>query len=209
MTLYEQTRKLLFPHSTDSRTTRDKGDELRWLESELHSKALNYARKAAALNRDYRETYGLKILPPWVLQSTANASFLLLMDLQRNPTQVAPQSDDTPSSSRDGVRTPESTSATAFEECFRLLIGTGVHIMESRALARMIFHTAAHLRVQLPDAVMEMIRLVAETAWQRSDMHRIRSAYPNWVLKSADGQARNDHEMEDLLKRWEAMDDET
>jgi hypothetical protein len=42
--------------------------------------------------------------------------------------------------------------------------------MLPRGIARMVYHTATLLKVQLPDAVEQMLGMVAQTAWQPSEM---------------------------------------
>ncbi|PIB00574.1 hypothetical protein CB0940_02026 [Cercospora beticola] len=121
------------------------------------SKALSLAYKAAQMLRDHRERYGLKISPPWLVQLSAVAAGVLVLDKDL----TMPNMENHPS---DHSRRQITDSHTAFDEVFRCLLGAGVEIMIARGIARMIYHTALEQRIVLSRSSRAMLQIMADTA---------------------------------------------
>ena len=154
-----------------------------------------HARQAAALLRDYRETYGLKPTLAYIFQAEAAAGFNLLRRLDTATGQARPVF------LREGTSLREDVQA-AFEECFRCLLGTSTQMMMARGVLRMLTQTAIHLKIRLPEAVTETVQ--ALQTWRSTDIDRISSMYPNYAI-AKDAQSRNGAQMEELLRKWEKM----
>lgn len=199
MVIYEQTHVALLGQMAES-TTSDVDDQVEELIMHLRAKALAYAYKASNCVRDFREIYGLKVVQPFLLQNAVIGSFILLNDMKS--THPRTHHGSPPGSPRFG--SPEDTRS-GFEECFRLLVATGMQCMLSRGIARMVHQTARYLNVPLPDAVVQMNQAVAETSWHPSDVHQLRSSFPNWTLLRDGRKVTEEYQMADLLKKWEEL----
>lgn len=161
--------------------------------------AIPLAHRSAELLRDFRERYGLKITPAWLLQLQAVAAGVLLLDPElRNAALDASPSDPTPNGSN-----PITDSRTAFEEVFRCLLGAGVEVMISRAIARMTYHTALKQHIVLSRSIFSMLQLMSDTAWRPSDMSLVNSRFPNFATTKGH---EDDERMTELLQAWEAME---
>ncbi|KAK4506280.1 hypothetical protein PRZ48_000010 [Zasmidium cellare] len=148
---------------------------------------------AATIARDFRETYGLKIVPPFVSHVAAVASLTLLRSMQQ-PLSPSPTKSTTEIEEIEEIE-------RSFAECFRCLLGTGLQDMHARSVARMVYCTSVEMGIKLPDSVQQIISLVVETAWQPLDLHQLSSTYPNWATVD-----RNESpNMEDVLQKWEDM----
>lgn len=86
---------------------------------------------------------------------------------------------------------------TAFEECFRYLLASGMQQMLPRAIARMVYHTARQLAVELPMLVQSTLQLVSNTAWRPSEVRMLSSVYPNYATEG--------DTLEDMLRKWEEL----
>lgn len=165
---------------------------------------LQIAYSATTVVRAYRERYGWRIAQCLVYQAASNAAFILLKDMHHNPESTTDHV-HADGYNTYGIRrhTPISDRATAFEECFRCLLGTGLQHMLPCGIARMVYHTSRELKVQLPEAVEQMLQMVAETSWQPSDLHQISSLYPNWVTekKNAQHQTSKKYDMDEVLTK--------
>lgn len=96
-------------------------------------------------------------------------------------------------------------NAAALEECMRCLLACGVQQMQPRGIARMLYHTANQLGVQLPDAVKQILHIMAETAWQTSDVDHFDSCYPHLHLIGQAGTKEHDYEMDSVLRKMEGI----
>lgn len=163
-----------------------------WLED-----AIPLAHQSAQILQDFRERYGLKITPAWLLQLQAVAAGVLVLDSELvDPTKVAsPISKD-----REGT---VADSAAAFEEVFRCLLGTGVEVMIARAIARMTYHTAQKHNIVLSRTTMSLLQVMSVTMWRPSDMGMINSVFPNFA--TVKGHGDNESRMTELLNRWEEL----
>ena len=162
------------------------------------SNVIQLAHRSAQILRDFRERYGLKITPIWLLQLQAVAAGILVLDPELvNPTIVTSPGATEHSETID-------TSATALEEVFRCLLGTGVEIMIARAIARMTYQTALKQKVILSQSTREMLQVMSETAWRPSDARLVSSAYPNFATTK--GYDDREERMSELLTKWEALD---
>lgn len=87
----------------------------------------------------------------------------------------------------------------------RCLLACGVQQMQPRGIARMLCHTAHQLEVQLPDAVQQMLHIMAETVWQPSDVRHFDSCYPNLHIVGQVNAKEHDYEMDSILRRIEEI----
>lgn len=164
------------------------------------SKARSLAYKAAQMLRDFRERYGLKIPPPWLVQISAVAASVLILD--KDLTMPNMESD----SSEDHPRRPITDSHTAFDEVFRCLLGAGVEIMIARGMARMIYHIALEQKIVLSRASRAMLQIMADTAWRPSDLSLMQSTYPDITSVSGDEERSANRRLTELLSSWEKME---
>lgn len=166
------------------------------------SKAVFHAKQSADLLKHYREWYGLKICPPFIVQPAQIGCFVLIDDMRESSisTHEAPTTTNT----EDGRL---SRTNLAFEECFRVLLACGMQFMLSRGIARMVLRTAADLGVKLPQGVTEMIKSITQFAWRPTDRLHINSVYPNPLLASNSRDTKL--YMEEMLAEWEALNFDT
>lgn len=166
------------------------------LAQENLTKAIPLAHRSAEILRDFRERYGLKITPAWLLQLQAVAAGVLLLDPElANPTVIS-----SPQASEAGTIT---SSAAAFDEVFRCLLGAGVEVMISRAIARMTYHTVLEQRIVLSRSTFNMLQLMSDTAWRPSDMSLVNSVFPNFATTKGH---EDDVRMTELLEKWESIE---
>lgn len=162
------------------------------------SNVIQLAHRSAQILREFRERYGLKIFPTWLLQLQAVAAGVLVADPElANPTIIT-----SPGATEHSEEI--KTSAAALEEVFRCLLGTGVEIMIARAIARMTYQTAMKQKVILSRNTQNMLQIMSETAWRPSDAKMISSKYPNFATTK--GYGDNEERMSELLTKWEALD---
>lgn len=162
------------------------------------SSVIQLAHRSAQILRDFRERYGLKISPAWLLRLQAVAAGVLVADPGlANPTIVT---------SPGAMKCSEAigTSAAALEEVFRCLLGTGVEVMIARAVARMTYQTAVKQKVILSQSTQNMLQIMSATAWRPSDAKMISSNYPNFATSK--GYGDSEERMSELLKKWEVLD---
>ena len=196
MALYHHTYQALF-ESLD--TARDLDHSSEWpdatIRNELRRQKLGCAFKAAELSWDFGSEYGWKIAPLWIPHQVTGAIFIFLQEMQK--------------SSSDMVEALSRTADIegAFEECFRCLLGCGVQQMLSRGIARMIYHTVTKLELRLPRLVERMLQIVAEVAWQRSDLQYLDSIFPNPLIANNTGIGEARQRMGSLLREWEEGSD--
>lgn len=164
------------------------------------SNVIQLAHRSAQILREFRERYGLKIYPTWLLQLQAVAAGVLVADPElANPTIVT-----SPSATEHSDREEITTSAAALEEVFRCLLGTGVEIMIARAVARMTYQTVLKKKVILSQSTQNMLQIMSKTAWRPSDVKMISSKYPNFATTR--GYGDSEERMSDLLTKWEVLD---
>ena len=162
------------------------------------SNVIQLAQRSAQILREFRERYGLKISPPWLLQLQAVAAGVLVADPElANPTIVRSPG----ATEHSGAIT---NSAAALEEVFRCLLGTGVEIMIARAIARMTYKTALKQKVILSQSTQNMLQIMSETAWRPSDAKMISSKYPNFATSK--GYGDSEERMSELLTKWEVLE---
>ncbi|CAD0114866.1 unnamed protein product, partial [Aureobasidium uvarum] len=151
----------------------------------MSDRALATAHDHAARLGSFRHHYGLKISPPYFVQANGVVCFTLLQNLD-NPT-----------------------SAAAFKEAFRCLLGAGMQLLWARGMARMLHLTAQNTGIRLPKAVETMLEAVADAAWTKSDTEMLSSCWPNIAI-AKDAKVGESVTMEDLIKKWEklAVDEE-
>ena len=190
MTLYKFSLEM-FDKISEAEKSNQTEEQGQWKSDLLHS-ALDSALAGAAIVRNYREMYGLRTVSPFLIQNAAHALQIFLPNMGSCKTTLAPNS--SAQAIQDG-----------FTECFRCLVAMGMGLLLPRGIARMIYHTSRVLNVQLPDEVMSMLSLVAETAWQPSDLHQLNSCYPNWALASAEKAEVVNYQMDDMLRKWEDL----
>lgn len=165
------------------------------LAQESLSSAIPLAYQAAQMLRDFRERYGLKITPAWLLQLQAVAASVLLLDTKLK---------DADRLFSDGTTQSHAIqdSSSAFDEVFRCLLGTGVEVMIARGIARMTYHTAMKQRIALSQSTWSLLQLMSDTAWRPSDLSLLSSTFPNFAtIKGHEDQER----MSALLSKWESI----
>ena len=160
--------------------------------------AIQLAHRSAQILQDFRERYGLKITPIWLMQLQAVAAGVLALD----PELASPTTITTPGAAEHADTI--NTSAAALEEVFRCLLGTGVEIILPRAIARMTYQTAYKQKVVLSESTQSMLRLMSETAWRPSDARLISSTYPNFA--TTQGYDDSEERMSELLTKWEDLE---
>lgn len=159
--------------------------------------AIQLAHKAAELLRDFRERYGLKITPAWLLQLQGVAAGILVLD----PDLAAPI--ELPSPGVEGHGTKIEDSHTAFDEVFRCLLGTGVEVMIARGIARMMYHTALEKKITLSHDTSSVLQIMSDTAWRPSDLSMVNSMYPNFATTK---DHTDSERMTELLSKWEKLE---
>ena len=164
------------------------------------ARAIPFAHTTAEMLRDFRERYGLKITPAWLLQLQAVAAGVLLLDPELSNTAHDSPAADTAAAAGSSAITD---SRTAFEEVFRCLLGAGVEVMISRAIARMTYHTALKQRIVLSRPIFSILQLMSDTAWRASDMSLVNSEFPNFATTRGH---EDDERMTELLQAWEAIE---
>lgn len=153
-----------------------------------------------SLLQDYREKYGSKSTPAILYQQATVAAFILLREMDNNTDLERPAIASSLQLSRN------ESNERAFEESLRCLLACGVQLVQPRGIARMLYHTAISLKTRLPETVKQMFHIIAETAWQPSDIHRFDSCYPNLILASKSGAEPGDYEMDSVLQKWESIE---
>lgn len=144
----------------------------------LRKNRLSLALGAASVLSDFRELHGYKTVPPFAISASAIALGMVMRDMREYPEQ------------RSYEWTPEGdlftrhirNLASAFEKCFRALLGMGMQAMLPRGIARSMYATCLKLKVEPPDAVQQMLKIVAESAWRPTDLDALNTRYPNWAM---------------------------
>lgn len=190
------------PQRTDPPTLKEASSESAASKSRLagekRAEAIFYAHQAATILRDFRERYGLKISPAWLLQLLAVASGVLLDD-----PELSNPSNPMEPGMNEAIQGPIQDSRTAFDEVFRCLLGTSVEVMIARGIARMMYHTAIEQKVPLSNSTHTMLHIMSNTSWRPSDLSLVNSAFPNFATI---GGQENIERMTDLLVKWEKLE---
>ena len=69
----------------------------------------------------------------------------------------------------------------------------------------MVYQVALQQKIQLPDSVEQMLRVVAETAWRPSDLHQLSSIFPSYLGANDRPHRWKTAGMEDVLRKWEQL----
>lgn len=200
-TKFEQRQETANHPEPSTRTTTDEDDDDTYFRSQMSQERLSssilLAHKAAEMLRDFRERYGLKVTPAWLLQLQAVTAGVLLQDPElADPTAISsPEANASDRSIRN--------SHAAFDEVFRCLLGTGVEVMIARGIARMMYHTALDRKIALSRSTRSMLQLMSNTAWRPSDLSLVSSAFPNYA--ASQGQEGGER-LSELLSKWEALE---
>lgn len=101
----------------------------------------------------------------------AAVASLILLRLMKQPLSVALPSQPPSDSKTSNSEIHEMENS--FAECFRCLLSAGLQEMNARGIARMVYCTALEFGVTLPESVQQMNRLLAESAWQPSDVNQV------------------------------------
>lgn len=133
-----------------------------------------FAHRSVQTLQEFRERYGLKITPAWLLQLQAVAVGFLVLDpaLAHPAIVMSPKTAD-----EDTIH----DSPTAFDEVFRGLLGAGVGVMIARAIARMSYHTARKQKIVLNNSTWNMLQIMSKTAWRPSGVNLVNSTFPNFA----------------------------
>jgi hypothetical protein len=161
---------------------------------EYLSNTIMLAHRSAQMLQDFRERFGLKIVPGLLLQLQAVAAGVLIHDPDLAHKTAA--------STTDGDSTINNSRA-AFDEVFRCLLGTGVESILARGIARMTYQTALQYQAVLSTGILSMLEVMAETAWRPSDVTLMKSIFPNFATT----RGHDDHEerLTELLTKWEPL----
>lgn len=162
------------------------------------SSLILHAHQSAQILREFRERYGLKISPATMLQLQAVAPAVLIHD----PEMTEPR--DNISTNDIQLGSAIDSSPAAMDEIFRCLLGTGVEIMNARAVARMTYHTVKKHKIVLGSSILSMLDLMSETAWRPSDVKLVKSVFPNFA--TIRGHDDNDERLTELLTKWETLE---
>lgn len=163
------------------------------------SQAITFAHQSAQILKEFRERYGFKITPAWLLQLQAVAAGILMLDPELEDPAVAatsPKAADYEGVIRD--------SPAAFDEVFRSLLGAGVEVMIARAIARMSYHTARKQKIVLSESTWSMLQVMSDTAWRPSDVNLVDSTFPNFATTK--GYQDNTERMTEFLGKLEALE---
>ena len=120
MHLYDRTSEQLFGSMAELRA-----EDLATQREVSNNTRLHYAFTAASSVSDFRESYGYKATPCFIFQQATVALSIVLRDMQANPHLRTEHR----RSGASGILPSDTAiqdSETAFEECFRCLLGTGV-----------------------------------------------------------------------------------
>jgi hypothetical protein len=161
---------------------------------EYLSNTIMLAHRSAQMLQDFRERFGLKIIPALMLQLQAVAAGVLI----REPELA----NKTSANTTDADNTIHNSRA-AFDEISRCLLGTGVESILARGIARMTYQTALQYQAVLSTGILSMLKLMAETAWRPSDVRLVKSIFPNFATT----RGHDDHEerLTELLTKWETL----
>lgn len=160
---------------------------------DLHNDNVDAALRVATIVRDYREAFGFQITGTLTWQAAVFALYVFLPHMKPDARLRTIHS--------FGLRDIDA----GFTECFRCLLASGLFIMLPRAIARMIYRTSLEMQIDIPEDVKRMLVLIADTAWQPSDVHCLASSFPNWLLVDHRNVAPATYRMGDILQRWEAL----
>jgi hypothetical protein len=162
------------------------------------SQAIALSHQSAQILREFRERYGFKITPAWLLHLQAVAAAILVLDPElTDPTTVmSPKAGDVDSTIRD--------SYTAFDEVFRSLLGAGVEVMIARAVTRMTYHTARKQKIVLSRRTWDILQAMSSIAWRSSDVNLVSSTFPNFATTS--GYEDKTERMTEFLGKLEELE---
>lgn len=167
------------------------------VKDELSTKILTYAYHGATTIRCFREQYGLKFMSITQLNHSIMGVFISLNDLHAHPPPTL-------HSISSGMTDDVQDTTSALEEFFRVLLATSFRWTMSRGFARTAYHTAQTLKVELPETITEMLKIMAGTTWRTSDLEQLNTAvYPNWSLPHANSEQTEGYRMGNMLKQWE------
>lgn len=203
MTLWSETYTAL-----DSATNDGSGveDEVEAWKLEASDMCLQWSYCIASSMRDFRETYGLKVISNFgIIQQGAAAIFILFRNLRSDPNSRTRA--DPASCVLDIFESPLSDTTAAFEECFRCTLSAGLQLILPRGIARIIYRMASQANVALPDPVQRMLAIMAETAWQQTDIQNLESVFPTFDIGAPSKNGIiSERRMMEALKKWEQLD---
>lgn len=205
MTLHVKTSELLFAEANSSSNNETIGSHnAGQLRDHLRQQALQYACQAATVARDFRETYGLKIITPFITHTMALAIFIFITNLQTKPQRDS--QDATDGQPENAIHEAELESA--FGECFRCMLSAGMQQMYPRGVVRLIHGAATALNFTLPKSALQMLQIFNDNSWEPlyTDDTEARHVIDE-MLQGGRGQypVEGQPEMEDLLKTWEEL----
>lgn len=178
----------------------DEDASLRAREAQVYlACATQVAIRAARILRDFRERFGYKIVPAWLMNLQAVAADVLLFD----PSLAANPTDSDSPKAKDLDDDTINDSHAALDEVFRSLLGASVEVMIGRAIARMKYHTAIEQKVVLSKSVRSMLQIMSDTAWRSSDVNAISSMLPNFA--TTQGHHDDKERLTAVLSKWEGL----
>lgn len=164
---------------------------------------MKYVYQTATLVKRYRAAYGYSIANPDVFHAAAVSLFILLSEISTRGGETRregawPRCDSLQITDAD----------SAFEECFHCLLACGVQQTLPRGIARMAYHTARELKVQLPETVVRLLDVASDVMWRTSDIALVDSMYPNLAIETYSDLETREHglRMSNLLRKWEVLE---
>lgn len=200
MSFYEQWTQ----ETTRAAAADQSSDHLRAQAKDLRRQALALTREAAAFLGDFRQRYGYKLVPPFVMHVGAMACNIQICAFEKSSmrTSTVSAEPDGGVDDQDGFR---AANIDAFQECFRSVLACGLQMMLPRGLARMLYHTANRLEVELPETVQRVLAVVADAAWQPTDVLKFNSFYPNIAMVVKHLADAEDYQMSKMLRALDGL----
>jgi hypothetical protein len=203
MTLHNRALEVLLEPESAEGGDREPA-ELNGFLTALRRDNLMFAHQTAQFLKDFRIHYGYKTTPTAVMHAAAIATSILLRSMKDIQTRIGPVSH---LSRLREVSIADSLEDihSSFEECFQCLLSMGMQALLPRAIARNIYNWAMQLKINLPQNVVQMLKIVSESAWKPTDLHELNSLYPNWILPSYRGTDKIVEQIPEWLEKWEKM----
>lgn len=168
-------------------------DELRARQERTRRYKLQHCAQAAVCLRDYRRSFGSKIMMPLQLQQAAQAISTLMKDLQQYPEQ-APSSEpllgmraELRSDGAGGTAEhldDEDPRMLVFAELFRALTSCAVQAMLARSVVAAVYDFAMQSQIKLPKVVGDIMSIAGSVLCHPQDGRDMGLRFPNWATRS-------------------------
>lgn len=94
---------------------------------------------------------------------------------------------------------------TAFIELCTVGRSFARNYMLPRGILRMIQITAHQMEAPLPSDVAALFRDFESESWERKDLEKLSSVYPNFATIYRPSNSAEDHEMDRFLEKWDSL----